>query len=180
VTSVELTGSRARGEETELSDWDFAVATDAFDELAADLPAVVAELKPLAGQWDRLSEWRCYMLTLRGPVKVDFIFDEPQTPLPPWEVRADTLEGVDMHLWDWALWLAAKALRGRDDLVAAELARMWEHILRPAGVEEPPGTLADAVRAYLGARSALETRLGVEVPRALEREVAPVVWRVSS
>jgi hypothetical protein len=74
VKAVELAGSRAEGRATDVSDWDFLVATDRFEDLVADLPGLVAELEPLAQQWDRLSPSWCYMLILRGPVKVDLIF----------------------------------------------------------------------------------------------------------
>src|SRR5207248_6232213 len=108
VQGVELVGSRARGEETPLSDWDFAVATDGFLAVATVLPALVEPLKPIAQQWDRLGDYHCYMLTLGGPVKVDLIFDEPHEDEPPWEPRPDTLPGIDRHFWDWTLWLASK------------------------------------------------------------------------
>ena len=83
VRAVELVGSRAGGSPTPLSDWDFVVVTERFDEVARALPALVAELEPLGQQWDRISAYPCYMLLLAGPVKVDLIFpDEPLRVAP--------------------------------------------------------------------------------------------------
>jgi predicted nucleotidyltransferase len=76
VYSVELAGSRARGSETALSDWDFQVETSDFARLAADLPQLVDPLEPLARQWDRYSPHPTYMLMLRGPLKLDLLFRE--------------------------------------------------------------------------------------------------------
>ena len=102
------------GSPTPLSDWDFVVVTERFDEVARALPALVAELEPLAQQWDRISAYPCYMLMLAGPVKVDLIFpDEPYESLPPWSVSAETLDGIDQHFWDWILWLASKREKER-------------------------------------------------------------------
>jgi predicted nucleotidyltransferase len=56
VRRVELAGSRARGEVTALSDWDFHLDAHNGAQLARDLPDLVAPLAPLAGQWDRLTE----------------------------------------------------------------------------------------------------------------------------
>ena len=118
IRGVRLVGSRARGTPSTLSDWDFVVETDAFDAVARDLPDAVSELEPIAQQWDRISEYPCYMLMLSGPVKVDLIFpDEPYASLPPWTVSAETLDGIDRHAWDWLLWLASKREKGADDLV---------------------------------------------------------------
>jgi hypothetical protein len=41
ITAVELTGSRARGQETPLSDWDFAVTAAEFDAVRDALPDTV-------------------------------------------------------------------------------------------------------------------------------------------
>ena len=95
IDSVVLAGSRARGEATALSDWDFTVETSDFPSVASALPALVAPLAPLAQQWDRLSDHACYMLMLRGVGKVDLIFDEPWESSPPWTVSAETLCGID-------------------------------------------------------------------------------------
>ena len=46
---------------------------------------LVAPLRPLAQQWDPLSETWCWMAILRGPIKLDFIFAEPHEREPPWD-----------------------------------------------------------------------------------------------
>jgi hypothetical protein len=176
VTSVELAGSRAEGRATEYSDWDFVLATDRFEDLAADLAGLVAELEPLAQQWDRLSSSWCYMLTLRGPVKVDLIFpEEPHLEDPPWRPDADNLAALDAHFWDWMLWLRAKAAAGKTELVRSELEKLFTHLLRPLGAGAPPSSIADAVAVYRALREGAERDLGVEVPRELEAEVAPAL-----
>jgi hypothetical protein len=178
VLSVELVGSRATGSPTRLSDWDFEVMTDGFDAVARELPAMVAELEPLAQQWDRISEYPCYMLMLIGPVKVDLIFPgEPYESLPPWRVSAETLDGLDRHFWDWILWLASKREKGQDQLVRRELVKMSEHLLRPLGVDRVPGSIEAALETYRFARDRRERELGVEVSRRLERDVLPAVRR---
>jgi hypothetical protein len=178
VRDVELVGSRASGSSTLLSDWDFAVTTDRFDAVARELPSLVAGLKPLAQQWDRISEYPCFMLMLRGAVKVDLIFPgEPYESLPPWRVSAETLEGIDRHFWDWILWLASKREKGQDELVRRELVKMSEHLLRPLGVDRVPGSIEAALETYRFARDRRERELGVEVSRRLEREVLPAMRR---
>jgi predicted nucleotidyltransferase len=171
VKSVELTGSRARGEATELSDWDFEIETSAFGTVAQALQQLVAPLEPLAQQWDRLSDHACYMLLLRGIGKVDLIFDEPWESSPPWEVSAETLVGIDDHFWDWTIWLAAKDRAGKREMVAAELRKMREHLLGPLGVERVPSSIADAVAAYSAARADGEERMGMGVSTVVEDEV---------
>ena len=176
IRAVELVGSRADGSPTRLSDWDFVVVTDRFDEVARALPVLVAELEPLAQQWDRISAYPCYMLMLAGPVKVDLIFpDEPYESLPPWTVTAETLDGIDQHFWDWILWLASKREKGQDDLVGRELVKMRDHLLRPLGVERIPGSIEVAVERYRAARDEREREFGFEVSRRREREVLPVL-----
>jgi predicted nucleotidyltransferase len=177
VLRVELVGSRATGSPVQLSDWDFVVHTDDVDAVARDLPALVTELEPLAAQWDRLGppEYSCYMLFLEGPAKVDLIVHVPHEPEPPWEVTAETLEGIDRHVWDWTLWMASKRQRGEAALVAEQLELMSEHLLRPLGVAEVPGSIEEAIAAYRTARDRAEAELGVTVTRRLEREVLRVV-----
>jgi hypothetical protein len=175
IDGVVLAGSRARGQATELSDWDFELRAVDLDAAAAALPGLVDALGPLSRQWDRLSPFPTYMLMLRGPTKVDFLFPgRPNPPAPPWEPTAQTLRPLDDHFWDWALWLASKRLAGRSDLVAEELGRMYEHLLAPMGAPAP-ATLEEAVRSYVERRSELERELGVSVPRTLEREVRPAL-----
>jgi hypothetical protein len=169
VRRIELAGSRAEGRATELSDWDFLVETDHFEDLAADLPTVVAELEPLAQQWDRLSPSWCYMLMLRGPVKVDLIFpEEPHLDDPPWRPDADNLAALDAHFWDWMLWLRAKEASGKSELVESELQKLFGHLLGPLGAEKAPASVAEAVEAYRSLRAE---------PTELEEEVAPALTR---
>jgi len=178
VVSVRLVGSRASGTATALSDWDFTVQVDEFPSVESALPSLVSELEPLAQQWDRLgpTDYRCYMLMLPGPAKVDLIFPGvPHRPAPPWQVDADTLPGIDAHFWDWVLWMAAKRSAGKDQLVGEQLSAMSHHLLQPMGVREVPGSIEEAVSAYLTARERLEKRFDVRIPRRLEREVRPVV-----
>jgi hypothetical protein len=178
IHEVHLVGSRASGTAVPLSDWDFTVASDDFAVVAADLPDLSSGLAPLAQQWDRLSPHQCYMLLLTGPTKIDLLFlDQPHDPAPPWEVRHETLPGIDLHFWDWTLWLAAKDQAGKTDLVRAELRKMAEHLLDPMGVPGIPGSIDEAVASYRRARNELESRLGVHVSRRLEREVLPALPR---
>jgi hypothetical protein len=178
VRDVELVGSRATGSSTPLSDWDFAVTTDRFDAVARELPSLVAGLEPLAQQWDRISDYPCYMLMLSGPVKVDLIFpEEPYESLPPWTVTVETLDGIDRHFWDWILWLASKREKSQDDLVRRELLKMSEHLLRPLGVDRVPGSIEDALDSYRFARDQREREFGLEVSRRLEGEVLPALRR---
>ena len=176
VDCVRLVGSRARGDPTPLSDWDFEVETDDFGAVARALPALVSALEPLAQQWDRISAYPCYMLMLTGPVKVDLIFPgEPYESLPPWTVSAETLDGIDQHFWDWILWLASKREKGKDDLIRRELEKMSEHLLRPLGVDTAPGSIGAALEGYRRARDEREREFGLEVSRRREREVLPAV-----
>jgi hypothetical protein len=120
------------------------------------------------------------MLTLRGPVKIDLSFDEPHELEPPWRPSARTFAQIDRHFWDWMLWLATKEATGRRELVASELDKLFAHLLEPMGVPERPRSLRAAVESYLQARDELGRRFDVVVPRDLEREVLPAVWRASS
>jgi predicted nucleotidyltransferase len=178
VMAVELVGSRARGTPSPLSDWDFAVEVSDLAGVTEDMPALVAELEPLSEQWDRLGpdDYCCYMLMLAGPVKIDLIFPGvPHRPEPPWKVAPDTLDGIDQHFWDWALWMAAKEQGGKDELVLQELRKMSEHLLKPMGVDRVPGSIHAATVEYLAARERLESSLGVHVSRRVELEVLPVL-----
>jgi len=178
VVAVDLVGSRARGTPSPLSDWDFVVEVSDFAGVTADMPALVAELEPLSQQWDRLGpdDYCCYMLMLAGPVKIDLIFPGvPHRPEPPWKVAPDTLDGIDQHFWDWALWMAAKEQGGKDELVRQELRKMSEHLLKPISVDRVPGSIHAATVEYLAARERLESSLGVHVSRRLELEVLPVL-----
>ena len=171
IGSLTLTGSWARGEATELSDWDFKVETRDFRSVASGLPKLVAPLAPLAQQWDRLSDHACYMLMLRGVGKIDLIFDEPWESSPPWTVSAETLAGIDDHFWDWTIWLASKDGAGKREVVESELRKQHEHLLAPLGVEGVPARITDAVAVYTAARADAEQRLDTRVPRVVEDEV---------
>lgn len=173
---MRLIGSRAEDRATELSDWDFAVKTRDFRALAGALPELLAPLSPLSEQWDRLSDRFCWMLMLRGPTKVDLIFvDEAHLPEPPWELAAETLDGIDAHFWDWMLWLYAKGARGDTEVVPSELQKLFVHLLSPLGVAEIPSSIGEAVGRYREARDAAERRFSRRVTRDLDQEVAPVL-----
>src|SRR5205823_2037339 len=111
------------------SDWDFRVATDDFTSVAQALPSLVAPMKPLAAQWDRLSDQQCYMIIIDGPRKIDFIFDEPHVHEAPHVASAATLGAIDAHFWDWTLWLTSKVGAGKRELVTTELSKMTDHVL---------------------------------------------------
>jgi hypothetical protein len=179
VRDVTLVGSRARGSATRLSDWDFRVDTDDFEQLASALPDLMADLDPLASLWDPITGGgACYMLILEGPTKVDLIFDHPRANDPPWTVRADTLDAIDEHFWDWTLWLCAKQSAGKEDIVAGELRKMFRHLLQPMGATDVPASLQEAVRVYERLRARWENQFGVVIARRLGEAVAPVVASV--
>lgn len=176
VRRVRLVGSRAEGHASARADWDFLVETEDFKALADDLPNLCAPLDPVAQQWDRLSSCYCWMLMLRGPVKIDLIFpDEPHEPEPPWTPTAANLAAIDRHFWDWTLWLSGKRSAANRDLVASELDKLFAHVLAPLGVERRPSSIPEAVAAYRNARAQAEERFGCRVPRELEAEVAPAL-----
>jgi hypothetical protein len=176
VRSIGLTGSRADGTAHELSDWDFAVETSDFPRFADELPRLVEPLHPLAAQWDRYSDHACYMLMLSGPVKVDLIFpEEKQDWAAAWKPSADTLAAIDHHFWDWILWLEQKRRAGKDEAVAKSLGDMHRLMLEPMGAASPPGSIPDALDAYLGRRAEFEERFRVRVPRDLQDEVQPLL-----
>ena len=173
VRGVRLVGSRSTGRASALSDWDFLVETDDIDAVAAELPQLVAPLEPLGQLWDPISEDESsyYMLILRGPVKVDLVFERPNVTRPPWEPSAENLVEIDAHFWDFLYWIASKREKGEDELVAHVLQLLAAHILRPLGVEEVPATVERAAELYVEARERAETRFSVRVPRALGDEV---------
>ncbi len=180
VHSVTLVGSRARGDPSPLSDWDFLIATDDAPAVISALPALVIPLDPIAQQWDRLgpTTYRCYMLMLRGPMKIDLILpDVPHRPAPRWIATAEDLEAIDHHFWDWILWMAAKEQGGKHEVVHEQLALMSDHLLRPIGVDDVPPTIAHAVDDYIAARDRLAERYGVRVSHRIQDEVRPVLPR---
>ena len=167
VRGVELVGSRAEDRATERSDWDFRVDTDEFEVLAPALPSLVAELEPLAEQWDRLSPYWCYMLIVRGPTKIDLIFPEEQHDLePPWQPRVDDAAAIDAHFWDWALWLRSKEAAGKAEQVETELVKLYGHLLGPLGADRAPSSVGQAVESYRALRAH---------PTELEQAVAPAL-----
>ena len=171
VRAAALVGSPAGGTATAASDWDFAVDVHDFEAVARALPGLVSPLAPLVQQWDPLGSEECYMLMLRGPVKVDLIFEQPHVDRPPWTVAAETLESIDGHFWDWILWIAAKHAAGRHELVRSELAKMSWYLLGPLGVSEVPGSVGRAVALYCEALDQAERSLGRSVERDLAKEV---------
>lgn len=175
IDRVELVGSRARGDALPQSDWDFKIVTSVFADVRERLPVAAARLRPVVAQWDRLSATWCYMLILAGPAKVDLIFSQPHTRQPAWQVSAATLPGIDDHFWDWLLWLSAKQQAGKLDLVAAELAKLHEHLLAPLGVTARPATLDQAIASYRAARQRWEQQLHCQIPRAAEQAVTPAL-----
>lgn len=172
VRAVRLVGSRAGGTPGPLSDWDLAVDVDDFAGFTTALPALVARLYPLVEQSDPLDRAHStYMLILPGPVKVDLIFDVPHEPVPPWIVRADTLQAIDNHFWDWLYWLASKHVVGNHTLVASEFAKMHTYLLGPLGAAVASDTIETAVRLYIDLRAKAERRHSVAILRVLEREI---------
>lgn len=178
VVLVALVGSRARGEKTALSDWDFRIETRNGAALARELPTLVAPLEPLTAPWDRLTERATYMLMLPGAVKVDlFPGDERRAVQPPWEPSASNLVAVDAHFWDWALWLGGKVLAQKSGVVAEELRKLYRNLLGPLGVTTPPATVEEAVAEYRVARDRLERRWKTSVPRRSGDEVSGALVR---
>ena len=172
VTGVAFAGSRSRGTHTELSDWDFAVETQDFAAVAADMPLLVAPLEPLGEQWEPMGHFPCYQVLMRGPTKVEYLFlDETQKPMPPVRPGPETLGAIDTHFWDWTWWLISKDAAGRDDLVAEHLRQLHEHLLRPLGITEAPADIDAAIAAFVTRRDALEHEYGISLSRALEQEV---------
>jgi hypothetical protein len=179
VTRVDLAGSRSRNAHQELSDWDFAVETSDFGSVARDLPTLVEPLEPLAAQWEPLGHFPVYMLLLRGPTKVEYLFlDHRQEARPPVEPSPEGLPAIDAHFWDWLWWLATKASVGRHELVEQHLPRLYRHLLEPMGADSVPDSIEAAIRDFLIRRGELERRYGVKVPRALEEEVRPGIRRL--
>jgi hypothetical protein len=74
------------------------------------------------------------------------------------------------------LWLTAKQQQGgKADLVAAELAKLHQHLLAPLGVPARPATPGQAVASYRAARRHWEQRLGRQVSRAAEQAASPAL-----
>jgi hypothetical protein len=111
------------------------------------------------------------MMILRGPVKIDLIFDRPHQQAPPWTINSDTIAQVNSHFWDWILWIASKEARGMWDMTRNELEKMYAHLLVPLGCTRSPGSVEEAVRDYLSAFGKQKSMLHVEVDPTLETEV---------
>lgn len=176
IASVVLGGSRARGTATDLSDWDLYLNGEP-DRIMAEVPALVAPLRPLAAFWEPLSEEAGYMTVMDGPVKVDlFPVGAIRQVQPPWVPSPNTLPAIDAHFWDWILWLGSKTLRGERQLVADELAKMHWFLLGPLGAAVPT-SLSEAVASYRGAVVAASKALGVVVGPELGRQVSQALHR---
>ncbi len=172
VSSVALGGSRASGTATELSDWDIYLEGDP-EGMVAEIPSLIASFRPLAAFWEPLAEEAGYMVVFDGPIKVDvFPIGASRRIQPPWLLSADTLTPIDAHFWDWTLWLGGKALRGEWQLVADELAKMHEFLLRPLGVPSAPASLDEAVASFHRARAQAADALGIGVAPDLGRQVS--------
>ncbi|MBV9366189.1 MAG: nucleotidyltransferase domain-containing protein [Solirubrobacterales bacterium] len=171
VGALILGGSRAKGSATELSDWDLYLEGEPA-KLMAEVPGLMAPLRPLGAFWEPLSEEAGYMMVMDGPVKIDlFPIGGRRSLQPPWEPVRANLSGIDGHYWDWMLWLGSKALRHQDELVSDELAKMQWFLLGPLGVERTPADLHDAVALYLKARAVASEQLKTSVPEGLGRQV---------
>jgi hypothetical protein len=179
VTRVELAGSRSRGTHQELSDWDFAIETSDFGSVARDLPTLVEPLEPLAAQWEPLGHFPVYMLLLRGPTKIEYLFlDHTQEASPPVKLSREALPAIDAHFWDWIWWLSTKASVGRNDLLKQHLLKLYVHLLEPMGADTVPDSIGAAIRDFLVRRGGFERRYGLEVSRALEAEVREGIRRL--
>jgi hypothetical protein len=178
VEGVELVGSRVDGGAGPLSDWDFKITASDPHVVADALPSIVEPRRPLAAFWDPLGEGRNYMAIFTGLVKLDLHLDLPPSPHVPWTVDARSLPDVDAHFWDWTLWLAGKALKGRSQLLAVELPKMQHYLLAPLGCRRAPRTIAEAVLSYQDGRADAEARCGRPVAGSqLEIEVLDALRR---
>jgi hypothetical protein len=178
VKKVSLTGSRAGNRATEWSDWDFLVEVSDFDAFSASLPALFKDLEPLSWLWDPLSRHRIFMMILKGPVKIDIIFDLPPKPAPPWSVNKNSLVNIERHFWDWIFWLAGKKIRSDENLVNNELEKMFGFILTPLGGVKCPATVEEAVKNY---RTLMQKQLdifNIELDCALRDEVISGLGRM--
>jgi hypothetical protein len=171
VKHVELAGSRSKNYATEWSDWDFLVKVTDFEAVSSALPTLTKSLKPLSYLWDPLAHHAIYMMILRGPVKIDLIFDRPHQPKPPWAVNSDTITQINSHFWDWILWIASKQIRGIPDMATSELEKMFAHLLAPLGCIRSPDSVEEAIREYLAALEKQESVLHVKVDPTLATEV---------
>lgn len=183
VSDVTLVGSQRDDTAGPLSDWDFRIDSTDAQQVFDDLPSIVASFRPLAAFWDPLGDRRNYMAIFPSMLKLDLHLDLPPVPHAPWQVNRDTLKDIDVHFWDWTLWLAGKTLRGQTGLVNDELVKMHRFLLGPLGCDVPPRTIAVAVTSYLLARDSAERahevlvsggKLEQQVLQALRRHKIPL------
>jgi hypothetical protein len=87
------------------------------------------------------------------------------------------LQAIDSHFWDWIVWLEQKRTGGDEATLKTGLGDMFDLMLKPMGLLAKPGSVSEAIDAYIAARDELETRFGVSVDRELEGEVRPAVVR---
>lgn len=170
ITDVHLTGSRASQQNTEFSDWDFAVSTSNFEYTATNIQTVVKKLLPLGTFWDPLGSTKCFVAILSGPKKVDFIFEEPQEEKQPYVISRQNLAQIDLHFWDWTIWLVSKEKHADKELVASELHKMYDFILSPMGVSDEPEDIASAVRSFLDALKNAEEEFKIRIDSKLKEE----------
>jgi hypothetical protein len=111
------------------------------------------------------------MAILKGPVKVDLIFDKPHQHEPPWVVSKDTLNEINSHFWDWILWIGSKHVRGLEILVREELEKMNSFLLSPLGAAGKPVSVEEEVNSFHSAFHKQKDLLQGQVDPALEREV---------
>jgi len=72
------------------------------------------------------------MVVVTGPIKIDLFLGDPRHEVEePWTALPATLDAIDSHFWDWALWLGGKVLGGHDELVIRELAEDASPSARP-------------------------------------------------
>lgn len=176
VTAVALVGSRAEGDATPLSDWDYSVETTDFEATAGAIEELSTAGEPLAAQWDPFPADVTFMLLLPGATKVDFIFRgvQPQ-PRGPWRPGIDAPDAIEAHFWDWLLWLGSKQLRGEGELVASELSKMYDLLLEPLGAAHPPATLAEAAGGFLAWRSIEASQGRLPPGSALAEDILPAM-----
>ena len=171
IRNVELTGSRKKGTATGWSDWDFAVETTDLDVVSVSLPRLIRSLDPISYLWDPLSDSWVFMTILKGPVKVDLIFDIPHQHEPPWTLNKDTLNAINNHFWDWIWWIAGKYIRRLENMVREELKKMYSFLLYPLGAKSAPVSVEEAVGIFLSAFQKQKDLLQQELDPALETEV---------
>jgi predicted nucleotidyltransferase len=171
VRNVTLTGSRRNGTATQWSDWDFLVDTIEFDMVSASLPRLVHSLLPISYLWDPLYDRRVFMMILKGPIKVDLIFDVEHQIEPPRPINSETLFEINIHFWDWIFWIAGKQVRDLNDLVVQEIKKMYFHLLAPLGVKQIPGSIEETVQNFLSAFQSQKNLFHKDIDPELETEV---------